>query len=99
MIYLIPKSPRPLNVMAELEIERGKNVREDPFVSDGQEKNSVLRCADTHKKLESAILNSISLGQWEATRAHLCSLVVRPGSREGTRELLKTLILDSASFW
>jgi len=89
-----------VNVMAELEIEkRGKNVHEDPFVSEGQEKNSVLRCTDTHKKLESAILNSISLGQWEAARAHLCSLVVRPGSREGTRELLKTLILDSASFW
>ena len=79
--------------------KREKNGPEDTFVPEGDEESSVLRCADTHKKLESAILNSISLGQWEAARAHLCSLVGQPGSREGARELLKILILDSASFW
>lgn len=71
----------------------------DPFTQEKEEKSSTLRCADTHKKLESAIFNSISLGQWEAARAYLSSLAGRPGSRLGTRELLKVLILDSASFW
>jgi len=72
---------------------------ENPFTEEEEGKSSNLRCADTHKKLESAIFNSISLGQWEAARAHLSSLAGRPGSRLGTRELLKILILDSASFW
>ena len=71
----------------------------DPFIEEEEGKSSTLRCADTHKKLESAIFNSISLGQWEAARAYLSSLAGRPGSRLGTRELFKILILDSASFW
>lgn len=60
---------------------------------------SILRCRDTDKKLESAVFNCISLGQWETARAHFRCLAQEPSSRDNARELLKILVLESSSFW
>ena len=59
----------------------------------------VLRCNDTGKKLESAVFNYVSLGQWEAARANFTVLASDPASRENAKELLKILILDSSNHW
>lgn len=66
-----------------------------------QDANSVLKCGEFYKKLESFIFNSISLGQWESARASFRCLVLsdEPGVRDTCRELLKVLILDAAHFW
>ena len=66
----------------------------------------VLRCTDTSQKLESAIFNAVSLGQWEIARAHFVSFArgrVGVGSdavcRENARELLKLLAMEASNFW
>lgn len=66
-----------------------------------EETNSVLRCGETYKKLESSIFNSISLGQWESARASFkcLSLSEDTTSIDTSRELLKILILEAANFW
>ncbi len=63
------------------------------------EASLALRCRDADKKLESAIFNCVSLGQWETARAHFSCLAGEPSSRENAKELLKILILESSSFW
>lgn len=62
---------------------------------------SVLRCRDAVKKLESALFNHISLGQWEAARASIDRLAAAedPNTRENARELLKILIVEAANYW
>ena len=67
----------------------------------GGETTGALRCSDLHRKLESTIFNSVSLGQWESARACLRSIAQSGDSKvcESTRELLKVLILDASNYW
>ena len=69
--------------------------------SPGEEAASVLLCRDQHKKLESAVFNSVSLGQWESARACLRCLALSGDKKvcDSTRELLKVLILDASNYW
>ena len=60
---------------------------------------TVLRCDERRKTLESSVFNHVSLGQWEAARACLSSLSADVAGRENTRELLKILVLESATYW
>lgn len=64
-------------------------------------KKDVLRCTNTSQKLESAIFNAISLGQWETAQAHFATLARWDGgrSRENAKELLKLLIMEASNFW
>lgn len=63
--------------------------------------DSVLRCRDSVKQLESALFNHITLGQWEAARASIDRLAAAedPNTRDNARELLKILIVESANYW
>jgi len=75
----------------------------DFFLSEfaGGGTTNALRCSDLHKKLESTIFNSVSLGQWESARACL-RCIAQSGDRkdcDSTRELLKVLILDASNYW
>lgn len=77
-------------------------AEEEPHLTalrQGEEGESILQCRDTNKKLESAIFNNVSLGQWEAARAHFAYLAREPSSRENAKELLKILILEPVNFW
>ena len=91
--------------MSELEATSEGNPSEDGSGPEEEEEEEeergrgVLRCSDTAKKLESAAFNYVSLGQWEAARASFAVLASEPESRENAKELLKILILDSASHW
>ena len=60
---------------------------------------TVLRCDERRKTLESSIFNHVSLGQWEAARACLSSLSADAAGWENARELLKILVLESATYW
>ena len=60
----------------------------------------VLRCTNARQKLESAIFNAVSLGQWEAAQAHFATLARgEAAGRENARELLKLLVMESSNFW
>ena len=69
-------------------------------------RRSVLHCSDTPQKLESAIFNAVSLGQWELSRALFSQLAGQcreggegGGREDSARELLKLLIMEASSFW
>lgn len=60
----------------------------------------VLRCTNTRQKLESAIFNAISLGQWELAQAHFAALARSDAAaRESARELLKLVVMEASNFW
>lgn len=82
--------------MANLEVGRGPSGHTG---SAEERAESVLRCKDTSKKLESSIFNHISLGQWEAARASLAYLANDPESKENAKELLKILVLEATNYW
>ena len=58
-----------------------------------------LRYGEASKRLESAVLNHVSLGQFEAAGSILAVLAKQPGMKEVTQELLKIIILESANYW
>ena len=61
---------------------------------------SVLHCTNTTQKLESAIFNALSLGQWEIAQAHFAALSRGDSAtRENAREMLKLLIMEASNFW
>lgn len=69
-------------------------------------RNSILCCSDTQQKLESAVFNAVSLGQWEVARGLLAELARRSSNYsrdhddgENARELLKLLIMESSNSW
>lgn len=60
----------------------------------------VLRCTNARQKLESAIFNAVSLGQWEVAQAHFTALARGDAAgRDNARELLKLLIMEASNFW
>ena len=79
--------------------------------ADGEERSvpagkSILCSSNTQQKLESAVFNAVSLGQWEVARGILAELArTRPNhSRdhdggENARELLKLLIMEASNSW
>ena len=62
-------------------------------------RGAVLRCDDRSKTLESSVFNHVSLGQWEAAKASLSCLAGDTVGRDNARELLKILVLESATYW
>ena len=69
-------------------------------------RKSALCCSDTQQKLESAVFNAVSLGQWEIARGLLAELARRSSNYsrdhdggENARELLKLLIMESSNSW
>jgi len=71
------------------------------YLPGGAGGGSVLKCGEIHKKHESSIFNSVSLGQWESARASFkcLSLSQDASVRDNAKELLKILILEAAKFW
>lgn len=60
----------------------------------------ILRCNNTRQRLESAIFNAVSLGQWELAQALFTTLAREDATgRENARELLKLLIMETSNFW
>lgn len=60
----------------------------------------VLRCTNSRQRLESAIFNAVSLGQWEVAQAFFTALAREDATgRENARELLKLLIMEASNFW
>ena len=66
---------------------------------------AVLRCSSARQRLESAVFNAVSLGQWEVAGALFAELAGgHAGSgghsegRENARELLKLIIMESSNF-
>lgn len=60
----------------------------------------ILRCRNTRQRLESAIFNAVSLGQWEVAQAFFAALARDDtAGRDNARELLKLLIMEASNFW
>ena len=58
-----------------------------------------LRDQDVENKLEVAIYNLLSVGEWEAARGQLLALSKLDDGRKKAKDILKSIILHPKGFW
>ena len=61
--------------------------------------NLLLNDKDGGKKLQVAIVNLVSLGEWEAASSILRSLAIREDTRLTAKQLLRALIVGANDYW
>ncbi len=61
--------------------------------------NQLLNDKQSGKKLQVAIFNLVSLGEWEAASSILKSLAIREDTRLTANQLIRALIVGANDYW